>query len=153
MIKRNRICIKTAEYVLLNHKNLKMIQKMVYFLHFFQKGVLLAKSVNNSRFCSKVSFFRSNSKNQAIGVSIWNFAWSVFSPKGMEAQLRLTVQQKSEISGHPSQPSDCIWSLWFSSGVCVGMYELTFTLWPPRGKIVPWPGYRSTRCISQNRKE
>ena len=101
MIKRNCICIKTAEYVLLIHKTFKVIQQMVYFLHLFQKGLLLAKAVNNSRLCSKVSFFRSNSKNQAIGVSIWNFAWSVISPKGMEAQLCLTVRWKSEISGHP----------------------------------------------------
>ena len=100
--KRNCICIKTAEFVLLIHKNFKVIQKMVYFLHLFQKGLLLAKSVNNSRFRSKVSFFRSNSKNQAIGVSIWNFAWSIISPKGMKAQLCLSVRRKSEISGHPT---------------------------------------------------
>ena len=56
MIKRNFICIKNAEYVLLIHKNLNVIQKMVYFLHFFQKGLLLAKSVNKADFAQKSVF-------------------------------------------------------------------------------------------------
>ena len=46
MIKRNCICIKTAEYILLIRKNLNVIQKTVYFLHLFQKVLLSAKSVN-----------------------------------------------------------------------------------------------------------
>ena len=31
------------------------------------------------------------------------------------------------------QPCDCIWSLQFSSGFFVGMYELTYALYHPRG--------------------
>ena len=34
------------------------------------------------------------------------------------------------------QSGDCIWSLRFSSGVCVGTYGLTYSLYHPRGREI-----------------
>ena len=36
------------------------------------------------------------------------------------------------------QPGDCIWSLQFSSGVCMGMYGLTYPLYHPPGVLKEW---------------
>ena len=33
------------------------------------------------------------------------------------------------------QPGDCIWSLQFSSGVCVGIYGITYSLYHPQGSL------------------
>ena len=33
------------------------------------------------------------------------------------------------------QPGDCAWSLYSSSGVCVDMYGLTYSLYHPQGAI------------------
>ena len=36
------------------------------------------------------------------------------------------------------QPGACIWSLQSSSGICVGMYRLTYSLYHPRGLFLKW---------------
>ena len=42
------------------------------------------------------------------------------------------------------QSGDCIWSLRFSSGVCVGTYGLTYSLYHPRGH----KGVRDRRIVA-----
>ena len=44
------------------------------------------------------------------------------------------------------QPGDCIWSLHSSSGVCVGMYGLTYSLYHPQGDISNWTVRKGARC-------
>ena len=36
------------------------------------------------------------------------------------------------------QPGDCVWSLYCSSGVCVGMYGLAYSLYHPEGTFKMW---------------
>ena len=42
-----------------------------------------------------------------------------------------------------SQPGDCMWSLYSSSGVCVGMYGLTYSLYHSKG-LLEWQNAANT---------